>query len=91
MRKLLLVLFLFIIASHGFAQQAYNVTGIVRTAEGKKLAGATIAVPSLQKSVVTDSEGKFRISVPAGTTNITVRFIGYETTLYKLDPQKSLH
>ncbi|MBD1362974.1 SusC/RagA family TonB-linked outer membrane protein [Mucilaginibacter sp. ZT4R22] len=88
MKKFILFLFSLIIATHALAQQAYNITGIVTGSDGQILPGATISITALQKSIVTDMNGKFQINVPAGKTKATVTFIGYDTTYYTFDPLK---
>jgi TonB-linked SusC/RagA family outer membrane protein len=90
MKKILLLLLTFAIALNSLAQQTNNVSGTVSTIDGKILAGATISIPKLQKSIITDAEGKFRINIPAGKTTISVTYIGYDTTSYILDPLKAL-
>lgn len=90
MKKILLLLFTLAVTIPAFAQQSYNVSGTVSAGDGQILPGATISLPGLQKSIVTDAEGRFRINVPEGKTKVMVTFVGYETTAYILDPLKTL-
>ncbi len=48
--------------------------------------GATVLIHDLKKGIMTDSTGQFRIDeIPAGKYLLEVRFIGYESQLFKLD------
>jgi hypothetical protein len=58
--------------------QINDVTGIVidRRTE-RPLAGVRVSVDSLSQSVETDSEGRFRLGLPAGRHTLTVSLVGY--------------
>lgn len=44
------------------------------------LAGATIAIPALQKGAYSDEEGNFRIDrIPVGRHDVTIQYMGYES------------
>ena len=90
MKNILLLLFTLAVTIPAFAQQSYNVSGTVSAGNGQTLPGATISLPDLQKRIVTDAEGRFRINVPEGKTKVIVTFVGYDTTAYILDPLKTL-
>ncbi len=45
------------------------------------LAGATVRVMEANQTVTTGADGQFQVRVPAGTYNITVYRLGYETAL----------
>lgn len=59
------------------------VSGTVMDGEfkGEPLVGATISVSNSDdtKGTVTDAEGKFTLSVPAGTETLTASYMGYES------------
>ena len=60
------------------AQQVINVKGTVRDSQGEPVIGANVMVDGGTKGTITDIDGHFQISVPAGT-KLKISFIGYET------------
>jgi hypothetical protein len=71
-----LFLFLLPYVSSG---QDYTVSGTVTSEEtGEILAGVNVYEPELQKGVITDSDGHYRFSLPAGSHKIIFSFVGYE-------------
>ncbi len=61
------------------AQQSGTVTGAVLSAEGGvPLAGASIVIVGTARSVLTNPQGQYRLSVPAGAHTVRARLIGYE-------------
>ncbi|MCW3463805.1 SusC/RagA family TonB-linked outer membrane protein [Chitinophaga nivalis] len=61
-----------------FAQQ--NLTGKVKDAvNGSAIPGATVRVPNSSRGAISDASGTFSLSVPAGTSNITISSTGYKT------------
>ncbi|MGY3213537.1 SusC/RagA family TonB-linked outer membrane protein [Mucilaginibacter sp. HD30] len=57
--------------------QAITVKGRVMDDKGEPLIGATIKATGTQNAVTADASGNFSLSVPTGTTSITITFIGY--------------
>lgn len=53
-----------------------TVSGRIVDTEGLALAGATVLVPNTQTGVITDSEGRFSINVPAETKTLDISFVG---------------
>jgi len=53
-----------------------TVSGRVVDTEGLALAGATVLIPNSQTGVITDSDGRFSINVPAGTKTLDISFVG---------------
>ncbi|MBC7902200.1 MAG: TonB-dependent receptor [Gemmatimonadaceae bacterium] len=60
-----------------------TVTGVVRDASGKPLAGATVTVKGNTKSTVTDENGAFTITVPDNTSVLVVSYSGF--TVQEID------
>lgn len=58
------------------AVTAIAITGTVRTADGKPLAGATVTVKGTNVSVVTDAAGKYAINAEA-QQSLVFSFVGY--------------
>jgi hypothetical protein len=75
-----------------FAQATPSrIAGLVRDAEsGRPLAEATVALPDLNRTVTTDSLGRYGFTgVPPGPQHLTVRRIGYAPrTLHALVPNQ---
>src|SRR5213594_2927760 len=61
------------------AQQTGTVTGSVRGAEGgAPVAGASVVMVGTARSVMTNAQGRYHLSAPAGTHTVRARLIGYE-------------
>ncbi len=66
----------------GDAQLAFaqDVRGTVRDSEGYGLAGVHVAIPSLERGVVTDAYGRYEVeNLAAGDYTILFSYIGYQT------------
>ncbi|NEM99078.1 TonB-dependent receptor [Pontibacter burrus] len=78
LQRLFLVL-LFFVSQQVLAQQAserqYRLSGTVKGAWGERLEGAFL-VFSNGKTVLSDKQGKFMVSLPAGTHEVTCQYIG---------------
>src|SRR6476620_11826402 len=79
----LIALFILIFISGSFSQSntpTQQVRGVVLDQVlGTPIEGATVSLPSINKSVVTDSKGVFRfIAVPVGIHQLTVTYVGYK-------------
>jgi len=97
MNKLLLImLFLFGLSFSGYSQNQATITGQVLDADGKPIPGASVYVDKstigeqtgvpgvIQNSAigtVTNTAGKFSLTVPEGTQNIRVSYLGYNSVL----------
>lgn len=71
--------------------QAKNqtVTGIVEDKDGQPLIGVTVAIAGTTTGTSTDVDGKFSLSVPAGST-LTVSYLGYKTEKVNVGNRTSL-
>ncbi|MCK0124032.1 TonB-dependent receptor [Gelidibacter sp. F2691] len=80
MKKLLLLLTLigsFVVN----AQNTGTVSGLITDAKGMPLSGATVSLKAINKGAMTDFDGKYTIeNVEAGTYNVSISYIGYETS-----------
>jgi TonB-linked SusC/RagA family outer membrane protein len=60
-------------------------SGIVKAESGAPLSGATVLIPKLKQSAVTDKEGQFSIKdVPDGEYEVEISFVGYEPRKMKV-------
>ena len=88
----MVVLLLLVSATTLSAAETINFTGKVLDAQSKTgLPGASISIPDLRVSVITDANGEFNISsAPSrGSFLIQVRYIGYKTLTRTVDFSKS--
>ena len=78
MKKISIFLFLFV--STLANAQSFTLKGTVFDENKKPLEGATVTVVELKKSTVTNSKGKYELSLSKGNYVIEVRFLGYENS-----------
>ncbi|OUJ72470.1 TonB-dependent receptor [Hymenobacter crusticola] len=62
-----------------WAQARFTLSGYVRADSKEALPGATVAAPALGTGVTADSTGFYSVSLPAGTQDLVISFIGYQT------------
>ncbi|MBB4638488.1 SusC/RagA family TonB-linked outer membrane protein [Longimicrobium terrae] len=59
------------------AQSTGQISGTVTEAEGGPVAGATVAIPAINRTVVTNERGRYTLNaVPAGSQTVTASRIG---------------
>lgn len=87
-RCLLVSLFVFC-ASFGFAQKM-NVTGQVIDDTREPLIGVTVKEKGTTNGTVTDFDGHFSISVPAGST-LVFSYVGYQTQSLAVNGQRNMN
>lgn len=81
MKKLYTTTFLsiiFLFSFYSLTAQNGTIEGTISDEQGP-LIGASVVVKGLTAGAVTDFDGKYSISLPAGTHTITVSYIGYST------------
>jgi hypothetical protein len=72
----LLISFSFLL-SPAFAQQ-FHLQGIVRSSNGQPLSSANIQVMSLDKVIVSEKEGLFSVTHPAGKVRLSISYTGFK-------------
>lgn len=65
-------------------QQAKKVTGRVTDKHGEPLVGASVAVRGTKAMTVTDADGRYSLTIPAGKDEITVSYIGAKPQTIKI-------
>ncbi|MFH1119172.1 MAG: TonB-dependent receptor [Bacteroidota bacterium] len=70
---------LFLLTSAIFAQNGFIRGTVFDDATGESLPGVTIFAVGTTMGTMTDFDGKFNLSIPAGTYNLRISFISYET------------
>ncbi|MBV4310382.1 TonB-dependent receptor [Bacteroides thetaiotaomicron] len=89
MKRSILVLFWVFVSAAMFAQGGIDVAGIVLDEQGQELIGVSVQVKGKQDvGVVTDFDGRFKLSgIPAGST-LVYSYIGYVTREIKYTATK---
>lgn len=79
MRKRLFIILSLLITTCGFAMAQALIRGsVVSDSDGSPVIGATIVVDGTSKGTVTNGDGKFSITLPAGKKNVRISYIGFE-------------
>lgn len=89
----LIIWFLIIFIGSGstFAQEKFTLTGsIVDVESNEALIGAVVLLKA-GTGAVTDIDGNFKISAEAGTYDITITYVGYESQKMKIKLTKNLN
>ncbi len=90
----ILIVFLFLMsASLLQAQQRHTVSGYVKEkSSGELLVGVNVYVAGTQTGTTTNKYGFYSISLPAGNTELTYSYVGYEaiTKAFNLQANKEL-
>lgn len=85
MKKFYCLLFsLFFVAVAAFAQT--KVTGVVLEDTGEGAIGANIVAQGTTVGTVTDFDGQFELTVPAGVKNLVISYMGYKTVTVPVKP-----
>ena len=76
MRLALLFLLSLCFSVAGFAQQ--TVSGVITDNVGEPVIGATVQVAGTTVGTITDIDGRYELTVPDGSTELQVSYIGFE-------------
>ena len=63
-----------------------KVTGTVLEDTGEGAIGANIVAQGTTVGTVTDFDGKFELTVPAGVKNLVISYMGYRTVTVPVKP-----
>jgi iron complex outermembrane recepter protein len=73
-----LILLCFIAFSSAQAQSSWNVSGTVRAADGRPIAGAVVRLDNRSQTALTDARGAYRlVNVTAGRHTLEVEHLGF--------------
>ena len=89
MKKLSLVLALVLFAL-GAASAQRTISGTVTDSKGETLIGASLLVKGTVTGTVTDFDGKYSLTVPAGSTTLVVSYTGFATKEVELGASNTL-
>ena len=85
LRLFLIVVSMLSLAASGMTQ-SYTISGYIEDAEsGEKLIGANIFDSDTYEGTITNTYGFFSLSLPTGTKEITISYIGYSSEFMTID------
>jgi TonB-linked SusC/RagA family outer membrane protein len=70
--------------------QSFNVTGTVRDDNGNPMAGATVTILKTRTSTLTDSLGRYALTVPGEKSVLVISFTGYERAVIQVGRRGNL-
>ena len=80
MKRIAMLLAFFVLGLNFLIAQTVQITGTVTSAEdGQPLPGANIVVKGTTVGTTTDYQGKYTLTVPAGSETLVFSFVGMET------------
>lgn len=89
--KLFLIWIWVTIATAGFAQEKYTISGtITDAANGETMIGTNVFVEPIMKGATTNVYGFYSLTVPEGNYTLKVSFLGYETFSQEINLNKDL-
>lgn len=83
MKKCMYILVMLLLCS-AYAMAQRTISGNVTSAEGEPLIGATVQVKGTTVGTVTDIDGSYSITVPAGSTTLIFSYTGYSSSEVEL-------
>lgn len=70
--------------------QSYTISGYIQdSSTGENLIGATIYEPNLKQGTTSNLYGFYSLTLPTGTTKLSVSYVGYNTMEIELDLTKN--
>ncbi len=84
MKRLFLLSALMMVCTSIWAD--YICRGSVFDSQGEPLIGATVSVPGTSIATAADVDGNFKFSVPDGTKDILISYVGYQNKTVKAEP-----
>lgn len=90
MQKFLVLIFALCISIASYTQ-SYTISGNIKDAEnGEDLIGAAIKVTGSGKGSVTNFYGFYSLTLPAGTYDLNIRYLGYQEINRQIDLQSDI-
>lgn len=77
--KVTLLVLILLFVQIGVYAQNMKVSGLVVDENKEPLIGVTVTIPNKSVGTVTSMDGRFQLSVPAGTKKLVFSYIGYQT------------
>ena len=76
--------------SSGLAMAQTKVSGTILTAEGDPVVGASVLVVGTKTGTVTDVDGHYQMSIPAGST-LRISYLGLKTKTVKAKENQTVY
>ncbi len=83
MKSFLLSMFLVFVSIVSFSQSGVVRGKIIDAQSGEALIGATVVVAGTTNGTITDFDGNYNLKLDAGTYNISVSYVSYETQTFE--------
>lgn len=91
MKKYLLLLLFLVIGSNLLAQEKYTISGTITDIESNEtLIGVNILFPEISNGVTTNAYGFYSITLPEGTYNVQVSYLGYRDIVETITLSKNI-
>lgn len=91
LKNTVLIVLLFFCVLNGMAQQPVHFNGTVINTLGEHVKRATVSIPALKETIITDQNGQFSLKdIPSGTYKLSISYVGYKelTTTISVGPTK---
>jgi len=83
--KILIPFLVLFVSSFLANAQSFKISGSVFNKNNEPLSGATVLIKELNKGTTTTMNGKFELTVPTGTYNLQISYIGYQSNSKKIN------
>ncbi len=80
----------FVFASTAIFAQSRVISGVVSDQAGAALSGATVTVKGTKTATITDGNGAFKITVPAGAHVLVITYVGANPKEFNIDGTSNL-
>ncbi|PID68667.1 MAG: hypothetical protein CR989_04550 [Flavobacteriales bacterium] len=75
-----------------FSQKKYTLSGVISENTGNEtLIGVSVIIPELQTGTTTNDYGFYSITIPEGTYNVVISYMGYNTIIATVNLSKNLN
>lgn len=85
MKKIVLILLYLSCYTYGYAQENYTLSGVVSEENsGETLIGVNVIFNDILRGTTTNSYGFYSITLPEGTYNVEISYVGYQSIRKKI-------
>jgi len=85
------LLLLFLYGTFGFSQEKITISGTISDKKNNEtLIGVSVAVKELKAFTTTNEYGFYSLTLPKGDYEITISYVGYESTTEKISLTKKI-
>ena len=91
LRNKAVLLLLFLVGTFGFSQEKITISGTISDKKNNEtLIGVSVAVKELKAFTATNEYGFYSLTLPKGDYEITISYVGYESTTEKISLSKKI-